>query len=157
MRARRSQAPSYFHKPTGTIFHVIGARQVEAGSGKAFVCQNGDSRERLFLVESGFDMPLAERNALWTSLFETEVKRNRAAAAKEKALEKRRLARERDESEFSEDGVEQIEREAFWSDANRTAYASEPNHDPDVCESSDPEFHELIESDEGQIAAADAD
>jgi len=78
--------PSYFHRPTATEYQVIGARVCEAG--KTFVCRNGDARERLFLVD-GFDIDAAERDALWETLFETEVARTRREEKKRLNLEKR--------------------------------------------------------------------
>ena len=80
-RGRRKIVPSFLHTPTGVYRSVVGAREAEAG--RVFVTiENGDSRERLFLVSS-FEGNTVEMDALFATLHLKEVARVKAKNRKD--------------------------------------------------------------------------
>jgi hypothetical protein len=145
MKRRRSHAPNYFHQPTGTNYQLIGARECE--SGKAFVCiQNGDPRERIFLV-GGFDIDPLLRNKIFAELLAKETKRVQAKTVRERKRELYEHARAIDEAESDDEAVE------LCADDVQELQTTETNRDleslPDEAEDGEPADQE----DEVEVAA----
>jgi hypothetical protein len=82
MRARRRKSySSFLHTPTGVYRSIVGARITESGNVFATI-EDGDSRERLFLV-STFEGNKVEMDALFATLHLKEVARVKAKNRKE--------------------------------------------------------------------------
>jgi hypothetical protein len=80
-RRFRKNYPSFFQVPTGTHRSIVGAREAELG--RVFVTiEDGDSRERMFLV-STFDGNKVEMDALFETLRAKEVARVKSKNRKE--------------------------------------------------------------------------
>jgi hypothetical protein len=100
-RGRRKNVPSFLHTPTGVYRSILGARITESGNVFA-TTEDGDSRERMFLV-STFDGNKVEMDALFETLRAKEVARVKAKNRKEVLEARVRHERAQAESDLEDD------------------------------------------------------
>lgn len=109
-----TRAVSYFHKPTGQAFLVVGATTTGSGLRAFVVCTAEDVRERMFLLDFdgklAFDAPRVELEALWLTLASKEEKRVKA-----KTRNNKRQIRPRLNAVEADEAQEQSEKEERWS------------------------------------------
>lgn len=122
---------SFYHKPTKKSFWIVGACYALTDK-KAFIVREreSDPKERTFLIEwegkLTFDVPRADIEALWSSLFAVEAKRAKKEADKAAREERKRLSRVRRQQETAD----QDEQDALGPE--REPWSYEPECEPDL-------------------------